>query len=198
MNFVEDCEKSISASFGRSLSLRQKEEELFLECKSRIGEIKETAILCQTQPLPVSIERLPIEEDVPDISLAPGIDFELLIPRKPMFPLLFTRFGGHSAEDVVGYINKAAERLAGSEPGDTHYLEGYLEKEGGALRPLLDQANQLVGKVAQTYEDICKNYWQESRDAVLKDIIADKATFDEETEQLKLLKQELIKTKDLI
>lgn len=198
MNFVEDCEKSISASFGRSLSLRQKENELFLECKSCIGEIKETAILCQTQPLPVSIERLPIEEDMSDISLASGIDFELLIPRKPMFPLLFTRFGGHSAEDVVGYINKAAERLAGSEPGDTHYLEGYLEKEGGALRPLLDQANQIVGKVVQTYEGICKRYWQESRDAVLKDIIADKASFDEETKQLKLLKQELTKTKDLI
>ena len=63
---------------------------------------------------------------------------------------------------------------------------------------MLDQANQIVGKVAQTYEGICKRYWQESRDAVLKDIIADKATFDEETEQLKLLKQELIKTKDLI
>ena len=198
INFVEDCEKSISASFGRSLSLRQKEEELFLECKDCIGEIKETAILCHTQPLPVSIDRIPIEDNVPDISLEPGIDFELLIPRKPMFPLLFTRFGGHSAEDVVGYINKAAERLAGSEPGDPHNLEGYLEKEGGALPPLLDQANQLVKKVAQTYEEICKRYWKESREAVLGAIIPDKAAFDEETGQLKLLKQELIKTKDLI
>lgn len=196
-NFVEDCEKSISASFGKSLSLSHKEEELFLECKKRIGEIKETAILCHAQPLPININKLPID-DVPDISLSPGIDFELLIPRKPMFPLLFTRFGGHSAEDVVGYINKAAERLAGSQPGDTHNLEGYIEKEGGALQPLLDQANQLVKEVSQAYETICKEYWQQSRYAILHDIIADKPAFDEETEQLKLLKQELSKTKDQI
>ena len=196
-NFVEDCEKSITASFGRSLSLSHIEEGLFLECKKRIGDIRETAIQCQSQPLPITVNRLPIKE-MPDISLASGIDFELLIPRKPMYPLLFARFGGHSAEDVVGYINKAAERLAGSQPGDAQNLEGYLEKEGGALQPLLDQANQLMEEVSQTYATLCKEYWKQSRNTILASIIADKAAFDAETEQLKQLRQELTKTKDII
>ncbi|MBO4821856.1 MAG: dynamin family protein [Prevotella sp.] len=197
MNFVEDCEKSITASFDRSLSLSHIEEGLFLECKKRIGDIKETAIRCHSQPLPITVNRQPVN-DIPDISLSPGIDFELLIPRKPMFPLLFARFGGHSAEDVVGYINKAAERLAGSQPGDAQNLEGYLEKEGGALRPLLDQVNQLMEEVSQTYATLCKEYWQQSRDTILGSIIADKEAFDAESGQLEKLKQELIKTRDQI
>ena len=197
MNFVEDCEKSITASFGRSLSLNHMEEGLFLECKKRIGDIKETAIRCHSQPLPITVNRLPIKE-IPDISLSPGIDFELLIPHKPMIPLIFTRWGGHSAEDVVGYINKATERLAGSQPGDSQNMEGYLQKEGGALPPLLDLFNQLVKEISQKYETICKEYWQQSRDAILEGIIADKAAFDAETDMLKQLNNELTKTKDLI
>lgn len=197
MNFVEDCEKSITASFDRSLSLSHIEEGLFLECKKRIGDIKETAIRCHSQPLPITVNRQSVN-DIPNISLSPGIDFELLIPRKPMFPLLFARFGGHSAEDVVGYINKAAERLAGSQPGDAQNLEGYLEKEGGALRPLLDQVNQLMEEVSQTYATLCKEYWQQSRDTILGSIIADKEAFDAETGQLEKMKQELIKTRDQI
>ena len=196
-NFIEDCERSISATLGRSLSLDQKEEELFLECRNRISEVKETVIRCGAHPLQADIRRLSVGE-VPGVSLLPGVDLDLLISRKSVIPLLFTRLGGHSAEDVVGYINKAAECLAGSQPGDANNLEGYVEKEGGAIRPLLDQVNRLVEEVAGKYEDMCRQYWQQNRDAVLGSIIADKTTFDAECERLKSLREELSKIKGQI
>lgn len=192
INFIGACENTISASFGKSLSLNQKEEELFLVCKDRMSEIKEVSIMCGAKPTQRHIERLPIE-GIPSISLLSGVDLNLLIPRKPMINIQIRRFGGHSAEDIVSYINKTAERLAGSIPGDSNYIEGYIEKEGGAIKPILDQVNLLIEQVTKRYEEICKSYWQQSKDAVLHDIIADKAAFDVETQQLKSLKQELFK-----
>ena len=197
LNFIEECERSLSASFGRSLSLSQKEEELFLECRKYISEVRVMVIQCGAHPLEADIRRLSVGE-VPGVSLLPGVDLDLLISNKPVFPLLFTRFGGHSAEDVVGYINKAAECLAGSQPGDANHLEGYVEKEGGAIRPLLDQLNQLVEEMAGEYETFCRQYWQQNRDAVLGSIIADKPTFDKECGRLKSLREELIKIKGQI
>ena len=197
LNFIEECERSLSASFGRSLSLSQKEEELFLECRKYISEVREMVIQCGAHPLEADIRRLSVGE-VPGVSLLPGVDLDLLISNKPVLPLLFARFGGHSAEDVVGYINKAAECLAGSQPGDANHLEGYVEKEGGAIRPLLDQLNQLVEEMAGEYETFCRQYWQQNRDAVLGSIIADKPTFDKECGRLKSLREELIKIKGQI
>ena len=196
-NFIEDCERSLSASFGRSLSLAQKEEELYLECRKRISEVRETALRCSAHPLTADIGRIAIG-DVPAISLSPGIDLSLLIPSKTVLPLVFTRWGGHSAEDVVGYINKAAERLVGSASGDSHQLEGYISQEGGAVRPLLDQVNQLVENVAGEYETICRQYWQHNCEAVLSDIIADKPAFDTQTGLLENLRKELSTTKEQI
>ncbi len=98
----------------------------------------------------------------------------------------------------MGYFNKAAECLAGSQPGDANHLEGYVEKEGGAIRPLLDQLNQLVEKMAGEYDSFCRQYWQQNRDAVLGSIIADKPTFDKECGRLKSLREELIKIKGQI
>lgn len=192
VNFIGACETTISASFGKSLSLDQKEEELLLVCKNRINEIKEVSINCGVKPLQVSVDRLPIE-GIPTISLLSGVDLNLLIPRKPMINLQIKQFGGHSAEDIVGYINKTAERLAGSAPGEANYIEGYIEKEGGAIKPILDQVNLLIEEVTKKYEDICLKYWENSCKAVLQNIIADKQTFDAETMQLKSLKEELIK-----
>lgn len=192
VNFIGACETTISASFGKSLSLDQKEEELLLVCKNRINEIKEVSINCGVKPLQVSVDRLPIE-GIPTISLLSGVDLNLLIPRKPMINLQIKQFGGHSAEDIVGYINKTAERLAGSAPGEANYIEGYIEKEGGAIKPILDQVNLLIEEVTKKYEDICLKYWENSCKAVLQSIIADKQTFDAETVQLKSLKEELIK-----
>lgn len=192
VNFIGACETTISASFGKSLSLDQKEEELLLVCKNRINEIKEVSINCGVKPLQASVDRLSIE-GIPTISLLPGVDLNLLIPRKPMINLQIKQFGGHSAEDIVGYINKTAERLAGSAPGEANYIEGYIEKEGGAIKPILDQVNLLIEEVTKKYEDICLKYWENSRKAVLQSIIADKQTFDAETMQLKSLKEELIK-----
>lgn len=192
VNFIGACETTISASFGKSLSLDQKEEELLLVCKNRINEIKEVSINCGVKPLQVSVDRLPIE-GIPTISLLSGVDLNLLIPRKPMLNLQIKQFGGHSAEDIVGYINKTAERLAGSAPGEANYIEGYIEKEGGAIKPILDQVNLLIEEVTKKYEDICLKYWENSCKAVLQNIIADKQTFDAETMQLKSLKEELIK-----
>lgn len=197
VNFIGACEKSISASFGKSLSLDQKEEELFLICKSKMSEIKEVSINCGAKPVQMIVERLPIE-GIPTISLLSGVDLNLLIPRKPMINIQIKQFGGHSAEDIVSYINKTAERLAGSMPGDSNYIDGYIEKEGGAIKPILDQVNLLIEEVTKKYEEICQNYWKESRNAVLSGIIVDKQTFDAETEQLKNLKRELLKTKEQI
>jgi uncharacterized protein YicC (UPF0701 family) len=136
--------------------------------------------------------------DLPDISLARGVDLDLLIPRKPRISLLVKQFGGHSAEDVVGYLNKAAERLAGSLPGDTDHIEGFLEKEGGAIRPVLQQVNAQVEEAAQQYDALCQDYCQQSKKRVLEDIIADKTAFDAETEQIMSLQQELSITKQRI
>lgn len=197
VNFIAACETTISASFGKSLSLEQKEEELLLVCKNRINEIKEVSINCGVKPLQASVDRLPIE-GIPTISLLSGVDLNLLIPRKPMINLQIKQFGGHSAEDIVGYINKTAERLAGSAPGESNYIEGYIEKEGGAIKPILDQVNLLIEEVTKKYEDICLKYWENSCKAVLQSIIADKQTFDAETMQLKSLKEELIKIREQI
>ena len=197
VNFIAACETTISASFGKSLSLDQKEEELLLVCKNRINEIKEVTINCGAKPLQAFVERLPIE-GIPTISLLSGVDLNLLIPRKPMINLQIKQFGGHSAEDIVGYINKTAERLAGSAPGEANYIEGYIEKEGGAIKPILDQVNLLIEEVTKKYEDICLKYWENSCKAVLQSIIADKQTFDAETMQLKSLKEELIKIREQI
>ena len=98
----------------------------------------------------------------------------------------------------MGYINKTAERLAGSAPGEANYIEGYIEKEGGAIKPILDQVNLLIEEVTKKYEDICLKYWENSCKAVLQSIIADKQTFDAETMQLKSLKEELIKIREQI
>lgn len=197
VNFIGACEKTISASFGKSLSLDQKEEELLLVCKSRISEIREVSINCGAKPAQKNIERLPIE-GIPTISLLSGVDLNLLIPRKPMINLQIKQFGGHSAEDIVSYINKTAERLAGSIPGDSNYIEGYIEKEGGAIKPILDQVNLLIEDVTKKYEEVCQNYFEESRQAVLQNIIADKQAFDAETVQLGNLKDELLKIREQI
>lgn len=194
-SFIEDCERSLSATFRKNLSLEQKEEELYLECRKRVGQVMETVIQCGAHPLQSDIRRLSVGE-VPAISLSPGVDLDLLISRKPVFPLLVTRLGGHSAEDVVGYINKAAECLAGSQSGDASRMTGYVEKEGGAIRPVIDRVNQRLEALAAEYEELCRQYWQQNREAVLGSIIADKNAFDAECGRLNELRQELFKIKE--
>ena len=190
VNFIEACEESVSATLGRCLAIDLKEEELALECRERIGQVKEAVISCGAIPQAVTIDRIAIGE-LPDISLERGVDLDLLIPRKPRISLIVKQFGGHSAEDVVGYLNKAAERLAGSLPGDTDHIEGYIEKEAGAIRPVLLQVNAQVEEAVRQYDALCQNYCQQSKKRVLEGIIADKTAFDAETEQIVSLQQEL-------
>ena len=192
LDFVEACENSISESFRKSLSIDVKERELFLECKDRIAVIRENVINCGSTPPSIDITQLPIE-GIPSISLLDGIDLKLLVPRRPVIPVVVTQFGGHSASDIVACINKAAVSLAGSEPDDTNKIEGYIEKEGGAVKPILDQISLLVRETAQKYEKICVDYWSKCQDTVLGEIIPDKAVFDVETEQLRNLKEDLLK-----
>ncbi len=195
VNFTEACENSISASFRKHLSLIEKEKELYLSCKNHINKIDGVVIACKAIPQPVDIERITIER-IPAISLLRGIDLDLLIPRKPMINLGVMRFGGHSAEDVVSYLNKTTESLAGSVPGDSYNIEGYIEKDGGAIKPLLDDVNLLVERAAKKYLKICQDYWQQNRDKILSSIIPDKEAFDKEAELLRSLKQALMKTKE--
>ena len=197
LDFVEACENSISESFRKSLSIDVKERELFLECKDRIAVIKDTVTDCGSTPPPIDITLLPIE-GIPSISLLDGIDLKLLVPRKPMISVVVTQFGGHSASEIVTCINKAAASLAGAEPDDTNKIEGYIEKEGGAVRPILDQINHLVRESAQKYEKICADYWSKCQDTVLGEIIPDKAVFDVEIEHLRNLKDELLKIQEQI
>lgn len=189
-NFIGACEKTISVSFDKSLSLDQKEEELLRVCKSRMSEIREVTINCGANPVQISVEKLRVE-GIPTISLSPGVNLNLLIPRKPMINLHLIQFGGHSAVDIVSYINKSAERLAGSTPGDSRYIEGYIEKEGGAIKPILNKVNLSIEEVTKKYIKTCQNYWEVCREAALKNIIEDKLTFDEETEHLTNLKHKL-------
>lgn len=189
-NFIGACEKTISVSFDKSLSLDQKEEELLRVCKSRMSEIREVTINCGANPVQISVEKLRVE-GIPTISLSPGVNLNLLIPRKPMINLHLIQFGGHSAVDIVSYINKSAERLAGSTPGDSRYIEGYIEKEGGAIKPILNKVNLSIEEVTKKYIKTCQNYWEFCREAALKNIIEDKLTFDEETEHLTNLKHKL-------
>ena len=197
VKFIEACEETVSATLGRCLAIDLKEEELALECRERIGKVKEAVISCGAIPQPLTIERITIG-DLPDISLTKGVDLDLLIPRKPRISLLIKQFGGHSAEDVVGYLNKAAERLAGSLPGDADHIEGFIEKEGGAIRPVLQQVNAQVAEVAQQYDALCQDYCLQSKKTVLESIIADKTAFDAETKQIVSLQQELSITKQRI
>jgi hypothetical protein len=52
--------------------------------------------------------------------------------------------------------------------------------------------------VTKKDEEVCQNYFEESRQAVLQNIIADKQAFDAETVQLGNLKDELLKIREQI
>ena len=186
--FVSSCEEGISASFGKTLSLPEVENKLYAACKSRISEIENVVRRYHPGHQGKEIDPIPIE-GVPSLSLENGVINKSLI-RKPKI----IWFGGHSRQDVEGYINKAKECLVGSDAGD----EGYLEEEGGAIKPILNRINQLLEEVAKRYETICDDYWKQCKKEVLDGIIADKTAFDDETSQLVQLKQELSKIQEKI
>ena len=192
--FIEECESTISASLGRNLSLDITEKELFLSFQRSINGIKEVMHKCGVQPLNIAIKQISID-GIPTVSLSAGILLEQLVPHRLV---IIGHFGGHSASDVCSYINKATEYLAGSEPGTADTIEGYIEKEGGAIKPILDQVNLLIEDVTKKYEEVCQNYWEESRQVVLQNIIPDKQAFDAETVQLGNLKNELLKIQEQI
>lgn len=200
LNYIDACENSISASFRSSLSLNITEQQLFSICKSKMNDIinvfincKNNLPNCKANPIPIPHNILSIDK-IPVISLLPGIDFHALIPRKRVIDILIERYGGHSATDIVSYINKAAECLAGSPSGAT----GYIEKQAGAIEPILNKISSVIEEMMKKYEEICNNYWEQSRQALLHDIIADKTSFDTETEQLNNLRQELFKIQEQI
>lgn len=121
----QTCEQAVSANFDRSLSLDKRERALFLTYKDSIGAVREVMTQCGITMQPFSQEQLHID-GIPPIELLPGIDMQLLIPHKTRINIGVAQFFGHSASDLAGYMNKAAESLAGSEPDDQNHVEGYV------------------------------------------------------------------------
>lgn len=186
--FISSCEEGLSASFGRLLSLSEIENKLYSDGKSRIVEIENVVRKYIPEHQGMEMAPIPVEE-APTLSLENGVINKSLIRK-----LKVLWFGGHSRQDVEGYINKAKECLVGSDAGD----EGYLEEEGGAIKPVLNRIKQLLEEVAKQYDKTCDDYWALCKNEVLDGIIADKTAFDGETGQLVQLKQELSKIQEKI
>ena len=195
LSFIAGCEDQVTASFRKSLSLEQKEKELNLICKQCIGQIQDAVRGCDAIPETFEPEVQKIDA-VPSISLEPGVDLNLLIPNIMKVPGI--NFGGHTSKHIIDYINSSALRLAGSAPNDKEQLPGYVETDAGAIQPILEQVNIAVNEISNKYVKMCQDYYDISRRAVLSAIIRDKEQFDEEVEQLKKLKEELIKTNNSI
>lgn len=148
MDFIKECEKDISSSFRRCLSLKQKEDYLYRAYKDSIDAIKEIVSKYGITPLQSNMECLTISsEEIPSISLSPCVDMRLFIPSKFRINLGVT-FLGHSAEDVISYINKTANSLVGSSDNYS-----YIEKEDGAIRPVLDTIAMLLNEIVRKYEN---------------------------------------------
>lgn len=186
--FISSCEEGLSASFWKLLSLSEVENKLYSDGKGRIVEIENVVRKYIPDHQGMELAPMPVE-GVPSLSLENGVINKSLI-RKPK--VLW--FGGHSRQDVEGYINKAKECLVGSDAGE----EGYLEEEGGAIKPILNRIRQLLEEVAKQYDKICDDYWAQCKKEVLDGIIADKTAFDGETSQLVQLKHELSKIQEKI
>ena len=187
IDFIRNCEKVVSKVFKENLSINQQEDELFLNFINRISEIKEIVVKCGFLPLPIEPLKRNVNE-IPDILLLPGINLNLLIPSKRRIPGLF---GGHSAEDLVSYINKTAVILAGSYPSDGNSSTCYIEKEQGAISPILSEISLLISDILKKYESESNEYLQINRDMILSTLIADKMIYDQKTELLRELRQKL-------
>lgn len=186
--FINSCEAGIKDSFDKLLSLPEMEDKLYSGFRSRMGEIENVIRRFNPKINPKETSRIPVE-DVPTIALESGVIQKSLIHKAKIL-----WFGGHSRQNVEGYINKTKECLVGSEAGD----EGYLEEEGGAVKPVLNRIKQLLEEVEKRYEEVCNNYWKQGRTEVLDGIIADKADFDEKTRQLAQLREEITTIKEKI
>ena len=184
--FINSCEEGLSASFGKLLSLSEVENKLYSDCKSRMAEIENVVRRFHSGHQGQKVDLIPLE-GVPSLSIEKGVINQSLIRKHKVL-----WFGGHSREDVEGYINKAKECLVGSDAGD----EGYLEEEGGAIKPVLSRIQQLLDEVAKKYQMICDDYWAKGKKEVLDGIIANKTAFDDTTSLLTQLKQELSKIKE--
>lgn len=188
-DFIHNCENAVSNIFKENLSINQKEEELFLIFKNRITEIKGVVVDCSAKPQPIEIEthKKHIKE-VPNISLSPGVNLDLLIPDKFRVPGIY---GGHSAEDLVGYINRIVVLLANPDPNDINSTTCYIEKEHGAIYPVLSEINQFIANTLKEYEKESDDYLQVNRNKVLSNIISDKKIYDQKTKLLDELKNQL-------
>ena len=186
--FVNSCEAGIKDSFDKLLSLPEMEDKLYSGFRSRMGEIENVVRRFNPTYQPKETDKIPVE-GVPAIALESGVIQKSLIRKTK-----FLWFGGHSRQNVEGYINKAKECLVGSDAGD----EGYLEEEGGAVKPVLNRIKQLLEEVAKRYEEACNDYWKRGRTEVLDGIIADKTDFDEKTGQLAQLREEINTIKEKI
>lgn len=194
MNFVSECEKSVYASFGKTLSLDQIEGSLYDTCKKYISDIKAVSADCGRKPEDIEVERLQIN-GIDSIPLLSGSDLDLLVPHKFRADVFgIKQYLGHSAEDIVGYIKLTTDRLIGESDNN----KGNIGKEGGPIQTLVEQVNRKTDDLKKKYQKICENYWGKSLYMVLRSIIPDKTAFDVETEKLKSLKQELIETQEKI
>ncbi len=183
--FIAECETQVSASLRSSLSLSKKESELFLLYKEQTGKVREAVAACMAVPLDDDNTRLELA-DLPSVSLLPSIDLDLLISHKFKLPLFNVL--GHTSRDLISYLNAITHHFVGDDDEGT---TGYIETEGGPIKPLLAHVREAIADITKKYAKRYTQYLNDNERAILTSIIPDKETFDLTTATLERLKADI-------
>ncbi len=183
---VTQCEQRVNTFLKNSLAIDQKERELHLLLKERIGEIQDAARACHANVEPISAESYP-HISIPPVDLSSGIDFELIIPHKPRYGAFGYYFRGHKSTDIISYMNTIRKRLTGNSED---HNPGYLEST--AIPPILEQVEGQLKDMAENFAQTSSDYLTHCERHVLETIIPDKTAFDETTQDLQEILDALV------
>ena len=198
VDFVESCERLVSAQFPEILNIAQTEGEMYLQCRQRLADIDHAVLQCSMKhPTPLNTlfpngkeEGFPSPERIPlqhphNINLMDGLDLTMIVPHKWLIPGV--RWMGHSSEDLVSYLNAAKNRLVGTNNSETE--RGYIETT--ALPQLLQRLAEDNRKVRDQYRALCDDYLETNRGRVLNAIIPDLEAFNKQTTALEHLQNDI-------
>ena len=198
VDFVESCERLVSAQFPEILNIAQTEGEMYLQCRQRLADIDHAVLQCSMKhPTPLNTlfpngkeEGFPSPERIPlqhphDINLMDGLDLSMIVPHKWLIPGV--RWMGHSSEDLVSYLNAAKNRLVGTNNSEAE--RGYIETT--ALPQLLQRLAEDNRKVRDQYRALCDDYLETNRRRVLNAIIPDLEAFNKQTTALEHLQNDI-------